>query len=308
MASRHPKMSTYAGTEKSFKSTNSQIPDHNKERKHKSKDKDKKDDSKRVHERSDSSGTGLQATMDSPESSRSSGSSRTPSGKKHMLKYFIHEVRELRRQIDPDAKPTRRSRAGTEGELSGYLEPSGEGHSLFGSDSDGGTSRQQTLKEETKEVIRKAPNGNLTMEKTYSKQETYTKHSSRDPSYSPQRKKRLLPDIPERGTRSSSGGMTDREQSMDVSPVAVKAEVQVLGSTCPGTRGNTLPVEPLEVFAPIYPAPVTAEEPLIQSSLFQPIAMAKSKPSKSRIPKKSRAINKKPGIKEQQQVIDMLKM
>ena len=310
MASRDPKTSTYPGAEKSPRSSNGELSGHRREKKHRSKDKDRRDGGKRVHDRSDSSGTGLHGTRDSPNSSRSSGSSRTPSGKKHMLKYFIHEVRELRRQIDPDAKPVRRSRAGIEEEVSGYQQPVGEGRSLFESDSDGGTSqtsRQQMLTEETKEVIRKAPGGDLVVEKTFSKKETYTKHSSKDPDCSPQRKRRLLPEIPVKGSRSSGGGLPDREQAMDASPVAIKAEVQVLGSTFPGARGPLLQLEQTEVFTPISPAPVTIEEPMIQSSLFQPIAVAKSKPSKSRIPVKNRTIDKGSNMKEQQ-LIDLLKM
>lgn len=59
----------------------------------------------------------------SASSTRSSGSSRDSSkssGKKVMLKYFIHEVRELRRQLDPDAKPLQRSRLSPRTGQSGF--------------------------------------------------------------------------------------------------------------------------------------------------------------------------------------------
>ena len=118
MASRDSK--TYPAS----KSSNGSVSGWQKEKIKKNKSRDGKEDGTRVRSRGDSSGTEAHRTVDSPNSSsKSSGSSKSPSAKKHMLKYFIHEVRELRRQIDPDAKPARRSRTETEKQMSGYLEP-----------------------------------------------------------------------------------------------------------------------------------------------------------------------------------------
>ena len=207
MASRDSK--TYPAS----KSSNGSVSGSQKEKIKKNKSRDGKEDGTRVRSRGDSSGTEAHRTVDSPNSSsKSSGSSKTPSAKKHILKYFIHEVRELRRQIDPDAKPARRSRTGTEEEMSGYLEPEVEGGSMFDTRPDGAvsqTSTQQTVTEETREVIRKAPDGDLMVEKTYSKQQTYTTHSARDPGDSPQRKRRLLPEVPLKRNSSRNGGLSD---------------------------------------------------------------------------------------------------
>ena len=292
MASRDSKMKTYPGAVAASKNGNGSVSGLQKEKKKKHKSKDGKEDGTRVRSRGDSSGTEAHRTVDSPNSSsKSSGSSKTPSAKKHMLKYFIHEVRELRRQIDPDAKPTRRSRTGTEEQMPGDLEPEIEGRSVFDTQSNGAvsqTSRQQTVTEERREVIRKAPDGDLMVEKTYSKQQTYTTHSARDPGDSPQRKRRLLPEVPMKRNSSRNGGF------------------QTMSSTFPGARGSEFRSDTTEVFTPISPAPVTVEEPIIRSSLFQPIAVAKSKPTKSRIPLKSTIIDRKPSMKEQQ-LIDLLK-
>ena len=149
MASRDSKIKTYPGSVAASKSSDGSASGFQKEKKKKHRSKDGKEDETRVRSRGDSSGTETHRTVDSPNSSsKSSGSSETPSAKKHMLKYFIHEVRELRRQIDPDAKPARRSRTGTEEQMSGYLEPDVEGRSMFDTQSDGAvsqTARQRTV-------------------------------------------------------------------------------------------------------------------------------------------------------------------
>ena len=285
-------MKTYPEAVAASRSSNGSVSSFQREKKKKQKSKDGKEDGTRVRSRGDSSGTEAHRTMDSPNSSsKSSGSSKTPSAKKHMLKYFIHEVRELRRQIDPDAKPVRKSRTGSGEQTPGYLEPEVEESSMFDYQSDGAvsqTSRQQTVTEETREVTRKAPDGDLMMEKTYSKQQICTTYSTRDPGDSSQRKRRLLPEVPLKRNSSRNRG------------------VQRMSSTYPGAGGSEFRADTAEVFSPISPAPVTVEEPIIRSSLFQPIAAAKSKPTKSRIPIKSAVIDKKPSMKEQQ-MIDLLK-
>ncbi len=73
----------------------------------KSKSKRRDGEGRRERREGARSDAGTQDAAESPNSSRSSGS--RSSVKKAMLKYFIHEVREMKRQLDPNTQRARRS-------------------------------------------------------------------------------------------------------------------------------------------------------------------------------------------------------
>ncbi len=216
MATRDSHARTYPGAGRKSKSNGHVVREEGEDRKTKQKTKDrekekererrkengkksehgeKRKESRRSHDLGDSSGTETQSIAESQVSKASSNSksSKSSSGKKQMLKYMIHEVRELRKQLDPEAaKLSKRSRPSSGKSLAKSLPVeihsgiSGHGDlvpkirvdapDLFGTDSEGDSARQ---------------------EKSF---------KQRDPSESPvQRRKRLTHSSGERGRSSSKG-------------------------------------------------------------------------------------------------------
>ena len=121
---------------------------------------------------------------------------------------MIHEVRELKRQLDPNAKDIHiwHKRYQKHSHSQSPSPEVDDSDSVFYEDSDG-EQEQRKVRESSTEVVRKSDDGEY-YEKKYSKTETFT--TKKDSGDSPSRKRRALPALPAGKSRESSQslGMT----------------------------------------------------------------------------------------------------
>ncbi len=206
-----------------------------KRKKHRSKERSREESETGSHERPDSEDT-------MSHGSSGSRSSKSGPGKKTMLKYMIHEVRELRRQLDPNAKDLSTTRS---------KKSSNESESLvFGLEVDDGKIQVSQTVNEHHQVASTTDSGHYVVD-SKKKDVMVKKHSSSvDAAGSPSRKKRLLPKIPHQDGR-------DRQMLNTYPPVA--------------RNTTTTP----DIFQPISPAPLTSTAPTVLSA-FHPITKVKS--------------------------------
>ena len=145
---------------------------------------------------------------DSPTTPR--GTKSPDPNKKTMLKYMIHEVRELRKQLDPNVKDLPRKARHRQSPVSS----DGTGSPVFLPDPEQDPSEQRETHESSSEVLRKSDNGEY-YEKKYSKREmVMTRRSPSSVTH------RMLPAVPQHQSRVGS---------LEASPV----EVQILNQTYP---------------------------------------------------------------------------
>ena len=185
--------------------------------------------------------------LDTPRSSVTKGP-----GKKRMLKFMIHEVRELKKQLDPEAKeihiwkkrPSSRSSMTCPGDYEEEEEDDNVFTERRSTSRSGDREESETTKETSREVVKRS-NGSeeYYMEKEFSKTETV--RMTRPPAEGsgipvPLRKKRFLPILP--GDQSSPGAG---------SPV----EVQILSQTYP-PRGSEMSSSPRDVIVMSKTLPV----------------------------------------------------